>query len=74
MVGKGKAVVPSSKTAVLVRDMDCILGRYYVIYNMLSVLMLLFLVPTHHVGKIPGIYCGQTWAIRSLVQDWGVHR
>lgn len=56
VVGKGKAVAQPSKTAVIVRDMDCVL------------------VPVHHVGKIPGIYCGQSWAVRSLVHDWGVHR
>ncbi|KAI8095532.1 PUA-like domain-containing protein [Thamnidium elegans] len=32
------------------------------------------LVPPQHSGKIPGIYCGQSWACRALSHDWGIHR
>ncbi|OBZ88071.1 E3 ubiquitin-protein ligase UHRF2 [Choanephora cucurbitarum] len=32
------------------------------------------LVPVYHVGKIPGVYCGQSWDSLSLVEEWGVHR
>ncbi|KAI8366586.1 PUA-like domain-containing protein [Blakeslea trispora] len=32
------------------------------------------LVPTYHIGKIPGVYCGQSWEHISLVEEWGVHR
>ncbi|KAI9260087.1 PUA-like domain-containing protein [Helicostylum pulchrum] len=32
------------------------------------------LVPPQHSGKIPGIYCGQFWACRALLHDWGIHR
>ncbi|KAI8084276.1 PUA-like domain-containing protein [Gilbertella persicaria] len=32
------------------------------------------LVPTYHIGKIPGIYCSQSWSNRLLVEEWGIHR
>ncbi|KAK4518744.1 uncharacterized protein ATC70_008966 [Mucor velutinosus] len=31
-------------------------------------------VHQYHVGKIPGVRVGQTWATRSLMTEWGVHR
>lgn len=31
-------------------------------------------VPHNHIGKIPGIYVGQSWASKSLSAEWGVHR
>ncbi|KAI9322823.1 PUA-like domain-containing protein [Dichotomocladium elegans] len=32
------------------------------------------IVPSTHVGPIPGIYCGQTWLYRISASEWGVHR
>ncbi|KAL7313456.1 hypothetical protein PS15m_007203 [Mucor circinelloides] len=31
-------------------------------------------VHQYHVGKVPGIRVGQTWATRSLMAEWGMHR
>ncbi|KAL9538175.1 hypothetical protein MBANPS3_011135 [Mucor bainieri] len=31
-------------------------------------------VPQYHVGAVPGVHVGQTWATRSLMAEWGVHR
>ncbi|RCH82204.1 ubiquitin-like with PHD and RING finger domains 2, partial [Rhizopus stolonifer] len=31
-------------------------------------------LPTYHIGKIPGIYCSQSWSNRLLVEEWGIHR
>ncbi|KAI8636143.1 PUA-like domain-containing protein [Parasitella parasitica] len=31
-------------------------------------------VPYFHVGKIPGVSVGQTWATKELLAEWGVHR
>ncbi|KAG1151494.1 hypothetical protein G6F37_003948 [Rhizopus arrhizus] len=32
------------------------------------------IVSKNHVGKIPGIYCGQTWENLNTCADWGAHR
>ncbi|KAI8388306.1 PUA-like domain-containing protein [Radiomyces spectabilis] len=32
------------------------------------------IVPSTHVGAIPGIYCGQQWEYRLKCSEWGVHR
>ncbi|RCI01795.1 ubiquitin-like with PHD and RING finger domains 2, partial [Rhizopus stolonifer] len=32
------------------------------------------IVPRNHVGKIPGVYCGQTWENLNACSDWGIHR
>ncbi|CEP18119.1 hypothetical protein [Parasitella parasitica] len=32
------------------------------------------IVPYFHVGKIPGVSVGQTWATRESLAEWGVHR
>lgn len=31
-------------------------------------------VHQYHIGGIPGVHVGQTWATRSLMAEWGVHR
>ncbi|KAI9255566.1 PUA-like domain-containing protein [Sporodiniella umbellata] len=32
------------------------------------------IVPRNHVGKIPGVYCGQLWENITVCSEWGVHR
>lgn len=56
-----------------IRDDECILGIMNK-YATKKQSVTFHVVPVWHAGKIPGVYCGQTWECRSTVYDWGVHR
>ncbi|CAO3668868.1 hypothetical protein G6F70_001274 [Rhizopus microsporus] len=63
-------------------DVDLIIDKEKKVANVMSSLDNLIrikenecnIAPHNHVGKIPGVYCGQTWNSLKLLTNWGVHR